>query len=653
MQEFKSGLQLVSQFSVPRCYKPDSDSFNEPRHVSIHGFSDASNVGYSAVVYLRQVSTSGQVSTSFVIGKSRVAPKLKGCISAATIPKLELNAAALLTKLVDKVKGCIDIQIDDTFYWCDSQAVLSCLFATDKRFPVYWTNRLAIILGMSDNRQWRYVPTKCNPADIGSRGVHSKDFSKRIQTWVMGPAFLNLSSEKWPEQSDVKYSDPVFLTDVKIPCPASQKHVCLLTRLIEHYSELPRLLNIAVRLLRFSKRVLQRKQDSPIQENESQPSNEKEALLALIRHEQHSFPVDHLKRLRPFLDQQGIYRVNGRLSNMNHLSYDQRFPIILPKRSNLTRLIIWHEHKLSAHMGSNYVLTQLRTKYWVVGGKSAVRNVISKCRLCKEKHARPLQQVMCPLPKERGTPSFPFQFVGLDYFGPFFCKVRRQRFKRYGCVFVCLATRAIHIECVNSLETNAFLCAFSRFIARRGKPEKVFSDNATNIRGAQEELRNMVTSLNGPADSYAQSKGFTWHFHPPLGSHHGGHYERLIRSIRETLLGLTTQQEMTEDNLTTFFCEIEKILNDRPLTQISNDPNDQTPLTPSLILLLRGNASKPILESENDPKIYHRQAQYLADIFWKRWLKEYKGICSILASIPKMVHATKKSQSWGFSSHVW
>ena len=141
-----------------------------------------------------------------MIGKSRVAPKLKGHISAVTIPKLELNAAALLTKLVDKVKTCIDIQIDDTFYWCDSQAVLSCLLATDKRFPNYWTNRLAIILGMSDSQQWRYVPTKCNPADIDSHGVHPKDFSKKIQTWVTGPAFLTLPPERWPEQSDMKCS---------------------------------------------------------------------------------------------------------------------------------------------------------------------------------------------------------------------------------------------------------------------------------------------------------------------------------------------------------------------------------------------------------------------------------------------------------------
>ena len=622
-EDFNSVLKLVSEFSFPRCYKPDSISFDKPSHVSIHGFSDASNIGYSAAVYLRQVSTEGKVMTSFVIGKSRVAPKFKGHISAATVPKLELNAAALLAKLVEKVKNCIDMPIDETFYWCDSQAVLSCLFATDKRFPVYWANRLALILGLSKVEQWKYVHTKCNPADIGSRGIQSKDFSKKIQTWLTGPAFLKLSPERWPEQSDFQRSmNNVLLTNVLDPSEVNQvRSPSLLTKLIEHYSELPRLLNVTKRLIQFSKRVLSRTK-SPNDNYVSQDKNE-EALHALIRHEQRSLPVSHLKKLKPFLDTKGIYRVNSRLSNMTHLSYDERYPIILPKKSNITKLVIQNEHKTSAHSGTNHVLVQLRKKYWVIGGKGTVKNVTSKCRFCKEKNARPLQQVMCPLPEERGIPSFPFQNVGLDYFGPFYCKVRRQRFKRYGCIFVCLATRAIHIECVNSLETNAFLSALTRFICRRGKPDKIYSDNGTNFRGAQEELKTVVTSLNDSTCSYAEKKGLKWHFHPPQGSHHGGHYERLIRSIRETLLGITTEQEMSEDNLTTFFCEVEKILNDRPLTQVSNDPNDQTPLTPSLILLLRGNACEPILESENIPKVYHRQAQFLADLFWKRWLREY------------------------------
>ena len=201
----------------------------------------------------------------------------------------------------------------------------------------------------------------------------------------------------------------IFLTDIETPHSATSKHLCLLRRLIEHCSELQRLLNVTVTLMLFSKSVLRHRQDLTSKDNKNEFSNEKEAMLALIQHEQHSFHVDHLKRLRPFLDQQGIYCVNGRLSNVDHLSYDERFPIILPKGSNLTKLIIWQEHKLSVHMGPDYVLTQFRAKFWVIGGRSAVKNGISKCRLYKEKNARPLQQVMCPLPEERGTPSFPFQ----------------------------------------------------------------------------------------------------------------------------------------------------------------------------------------------------------------------------------------------------
>ena len=162
-------LSLINNFSISRCYKPISDGFSDPVYVSLHGFSDASTIGYSAVVYIRQVSKNGQVVLTYVIiCKSCVAPKVKGQISAATIPKLELNAAALLVKLMDKVRQSMNMVIHDVFYWCDSQAVLSCILSVSKRFPVYWSNRLALIHGLSSVQEWRYVPTKCNPADIGS-----------------------------------------------------------------------------------------------------------------------------------------------------------------------------------------------------------------------------------------------------------------------------------------------------------------------------------------------------------------------------------------------------------------------------------------------------------------------------------------------------
>ena len=164
----------------------------------------------------------------------------------------------------------------------------------------------------------------------------------------------------------------------------------------------------------------------------------------------------------------------------------------------------------------------------------------------------------------------------------------------------------------------------SRFIARRGLPEKVYSDNATNFKGAQEELKSVVISNNKGVVDFARSKGIVWHFHPPYGSHHAGHYERLIRSVRCVLSGLTNEQEMSEDSFCTFLCEVEKILNDRPLTVLSDDPGDEAPLTSNLILLLRGNSCQSLFADErSEVKRYHRQAQYLASIFWKRWIHEY------------------------------
>lgn len=611
--EFCRVMQKISQLKLPRCYKPTSPDFDDPVDVSLHGFSDASKDGYSAVVYVRQVSSSGQVSVSFVLGKSRVAPKFKGHIPQATIPKLELNAAALLTRLMQKVCGCLEMSVDSVTYWCDSQAVLSCICSTNKRFPVYWANRLAVILGNSQSDQWRFVPSKSNPADVGSRGIHADSFSKQVQFWIEGPDFLKLPQASWPETPTVHIMENVLMVSEN----RQKNESTLLQHVVGFYSCLSKLLRVIARLLRFMKDFKVRKG------KELGVSDLKNAEKALVRFEQRSLNVSHLKRLKPFKDTDGLLRVHSRLTNASHLSYDSKYPVILPKDSHLTKLIVEEEHRKAAHMGPSHVLCQLRQRFWIVGGLKTVKRVLSSCRKCREENAQPLQQEMSPLPEERVQPSFPFQFVGLDYFGPFYCKIRRQRIKRYGCIFVCLATRAVHIECVNSLETSAFLCALSRFISRRGLPEKIFSDNATNFKGAQDELKNIVLSIDEEASKFAVSKGVQWHFHPPLGSHHGGHYERFIRTVRRVLRGITDEQEMSEDNLMTFLCEAEKIINDRPLTPLTDDPNDSTPITPNMILLLRNNSGQELFPSENKVRSYHRQAMFLGELFWKRWCEEY------------------------------
>ena len=193
---------------------------------------------------------------------------------------------------------------------------------------------------------------------------------------------------------------------------------------------------------------------------------------------------------------------------------------------------------------------------------------------------------------------------------------------------MCLVTRACHIECDNSLDMPSFICALSRFISRRGPVKKLYSDNGSNLIGSCPELIEILENLNqDEIKDFAIANDFDWHFHAPKASSHAGHYERLIRSVRSSLQGVLSNDDVNEDNLVTLFCEVEKVLNDRPITPLSDDIKDAPPLTPNTILLLRGNSSRGL--GDFDPATYkeavahHKHAHHLADIFWSRWIKEY------------------------------
>lgn len=181
---------------------------------------------------------------------------------------------------------------------------------------------------------------------------------------------------------------------------------------------------------------------------------------------------------------------------------------------------------------------------------------------------------MADLPSERVTPDeSPFTHVGVDYFGPFEVKSRRSLVKRYRVIFTCLAIQAIHIEVAPSLETDSFINALRRFIARRGQVKQLRSDNGTNFIGAERELRTAIEEWNqSQINDVLLQKGIKWTFNPPTGSHHGGAWERLIRSVRKVLNSTFFVQNLDEEGLHTVLCEVEAIINSRPITKASTDP---------------------------------------------------------------------------------
>ena len=202
---------------------------------------------------------------------------------------------------------------------------------------------------------------------------------------------------------------------------------------------------------------------------------------------------------------------------------------------------------------------------------------------------------MASLPQDRVSPSEPpFSHVGVDCFGPFNVRRGRGTAKRYCVLFTCLSIRAIHIEVVHSLDTDSFINALRRFIARRGQPLHMRSDNGGNFVKGEKELREAIREWNQlKIHEFLLAKGIKWTFNPPAGSHHGGVWERCIRSVRKVMAALVKEQTLDDEGLLTLTCEVEAIVNGRPITKVSDDPRHPEALTPNHLLLLRSGPALP------------------------------------------------------------
>ena len=341
-----------------------------------------------------------------------------------------------------------------------------------------------------------------------------------------------------------------------------------------------------------------------------------------------------LYKLDPFLDSQGILRVGGRLRNAS-LPFEVKFPAILPRRSHVTTLIIRYFHEKIKHQGRGMTLNEIRANgYWIVGGTSAVGSYIWSCVVCRRMRSAVVEQKVADLPEDRLEPAPPFTFCAVDYFGPFSIKEGRKEMKRYGVLFTCLASRAIHLETSTSLETDAFINALRRFICRRGPIRQLRSDQGTNFVGAKHELKAALAELDHERiKAELLQKNCDWFafaMNVPSSSHMGGVWERQIRTVRSVLSPLLQNNglQLDDESLRTFMCEVEAIINSRPLTvDLLNDPGSLSPLTPNHLLTMKTKVvlSPPGVFPAADKfcRKRWRRVQHLANEFWSRWRKEY------------------------------
>nr|XP_031836770.1 uncharacterized protein LOC116428796 [Nomia melanderi] len=235
------------------------------------------------------------------------------------------------------------------------------------------------------------------------------------------------------------------------------------------------------------------------------------------------------------------------------------------------------------------------------------------------------------LPAARVTPARAFFTCGVDYAGPFMLKERgraRTTYKSYLCIFVCFATKAVHIELATDLDTDAFLNCLYRFMSRRGRSHCIYSDNGTNFVGARTELNQLGALFINKEHNYRIQRALAqeqiqWHLIPPYSPHFGGLWESAVKSAKQRVIG---EQHLTCEELYTFWTQVEACLNSRPLYPLSCDPNDLTPLTPGHFLIGDALTAPPqadLLHLNQNRLNHYQLIQYKAEHFWKRWHREY------------------------------
>ncbi|XP_035989853.1 uncharacterized protein LOC118561756 [Fundulus heteroclitus] len=601
-----------------------------------------------------------------MLGKARVAP-----LKQTTIPRLELTAAVLAVKVDRMLKRELCIQLNSSCFWTDSQTVLRYISNDTKRFHTFVANRVAAIREATNVFQWRYISSKSNPADEASRGLSADSFMS-CKRWINGPDFLRRPEQEWPEPFEpqpVCSEDPEVKRDILINAIDIQPHDAT-TKFVHYFSSWAKLKISVAWLLKLKDILLsmstKRKElmamgpsvDASIAPRRIEEEMRKnraaickqvltvkdisKAEVAIVCYSQHASFKEEIKdlqrgasvvkntsdiyRLDPVLHQ-GLLRVGGRLSR-SVLPEEQKHPLILSKDQHVSKLILRDLHQQLGHAGRNHMLSALRERYWITCANSACRKILSECVVCRRHRGQPAEQKMADMPQERVCPEFPpFTNVGVDYFGPIEVKRGRVMVKRYGVIFTCMASRAIHLEVAHSLTTDSCINAIRRFVCRRGPVRQMRSDNGTNFIGAERELREALAAIDHTKIHQALLlKEIDWIFNTPAASHHGGVWERLIRMVKRVLLSVLHQQTLDDESFQTILCEVEAILNDRPITKVSDDVNDLEALTPNHILLLKGNptvAPGAFQESDVYLRKRWRQVQYLSDLFWKRWTKEY------------------------------
>ncbi|XP_065062391.1 uncharacterized protein LOC135689168 [Rhopilema esculentum] len=633
-----SQLKRIGKVSVPRYYFSDIPSIKKPERIQLIGFCDASEKAYAAVVYAR-VTTDDKASVTLVMSKSRIAP-----LSRMTIPRLELLSCLILARLITALKEMLSplIEIDISHCFTDSISALYWIKGASKEWKLFVENRVQEIRKLVGPERWLHCRGKENPADIPTRKASVAKLAEG-STWWRGPTWLAndhvsipiaqelFETEEMPSDcsGELKASDPSKTTVLSTSAEITHNLPEIIH--IERYSSYNKVLRITAYVLRFIYNIRNR-DDRKTEELSAKEMETAENIL--IQSAQMTINKAYVKKIEPqldvFKDKDGILRCGGRLNNSN-LDLQAKNPILLPRDSQLTILIILQSHSNVMHNGVKETLADLRSRFWIVKGRQLVKKTIRPCRLCIRIQGQSYgEPKMSQLPDFRVYEAHAFDAVGIDFAGPLYVRTEDNSLKKvYIALFTCATTRALHIEVVPDMTTNTFLLCLKRFVSRRGIPRIIVTDNAKTFKAASKILVKLFKSRE--ISNYLTDRKIRWKFNLAKAPWWGGFYERLIRGIKSCLKKNLSKAKLSYDEIQTIIIQIESVLNSRPLTYLYSSELEE-PLTPSHLVIGRRLLSLPERYFEEDidynetADVARKREQHVARVFqhyWRRWKKEY------------------------------
>ena len=644
--------------------------------VELHGFGDASQLGYCACIYI--VSRNKALSISrFVVSKTRVAP-----LKEMSIPRLELTAAFLLARLMALVIKFHDsLNFSKTIYYSDSMAVLHWIHSDHKQWTTYVDNRVRDINLLSSSNDWKYVKTNENPADMGTRGMDAGELVGN-DFWMHGPTFLVSGRDDNATDATLDMTNPpaeTLLERRKMVHVVIEK-IDLIEQLLPprkngsprrlaDYSNIDQVFNVTGHLYKYiyekiGARMFARWLGYELHCHESFSMIAEQRWVRAIQYDFFEKEIlfcrgnpkiipsgmkvvsSKVQQLGLFLDECGVLRVNTLLKHADNPQLAKE-PMLLPKQGHFTYLIVWRAHIRLNHAGVAQTLAELRHMYWIPQGRQAVRNILQQCVKCRMMLATPFPVLaQPPLPDFRVQRVEIFSNTGVDFAGPFSIStvsgIKRKRKKDknakkenenserlvYLIIFTCAVSRNVHSEVLDGMAVGDMMHGLRRFVSRYGAPTLFYSDNAQTFKCVARELELVFSHPN--LQKYLNDRKITWKFYVEKAPWMGGFIERVVGLFKSSIKRVVGRAKLNYPEFITLICELNGMLNSRPISYVYDTVGEEEPITPSKLWCGKNiTMFPPFYEARidgSDPQICAKRLKYLDKVlthFWNRFSTQY------------------------------